>query len=86
MGILPDNFVCPDCGFSFRLNPIQIWKVQRAKAPCPKCGSTTASEKLREAMGGEDWDEMMKWRRTIRKYLPWAVLLGLLAVLLNFLF
>ena len=41
MGILPDNFICPDCGFSFRLNPIKIWK-----AHCPKCGSTIPFEEF----------------------------------------
>ena len=46
MGILPDNFVCPDCGFSFRLNPIKIWK-----AHCPKCGTTIASEEFGEIYG-----------------------------------
>ena len=34
MGVF-DNFRCPDCGFRVRLNPVQYWKVLRAKAPCP---------------------------------------------------
>ena len=73
MGILPDNFVCPDCGFSFRLNPIQIWKVQRAKAPCPKCGSTIAIEEFGEIHG-----------RLIGRAVPYMIGAGAMLILLRF--